>query len=109
MEIFHEEKWGTVCDSGWDTRDAEVACRQLGFQSYGAQAYSVPRVNGSRPFHLAYVNCDGWERSLSSCPANPSSDICTKENSADAAIRCGMRNIVHISMRVHDIIISYVL
>ncbi|XP_072166776.1 scavenger receptor cysteine-rich domain-containing protein DMBT1-like [Diadema setosum] len=59
VEIFHEEKWGTVCDSGWDSRDAEVACRQLGFQSYGAQAYSVPRVvNGSRPFHLAYVDCD---------------------------------------------------
>ncbi|XP_071484721.1 scavenger receptor cysteine-rich domain-containing protein DMBT1-like [Diadema antillarum] len=88
VEIFHEEKWGTVCDSGWDTRDAEVACRQLGYQSYGAQAYSVPRVNGSRPFHLAYVNCDGWERSLSSCPANPSPDICTEGNSADAAIRC---------------------
>ena len=42
IEICFKGHWGTVCHNSWDYRDAEVACRQLGFGSTGRnEVYSV--------------------------------------------------------------------
>ena len=35
VEICYEHQWRTVCDNNWEAEDAQVACRQLGFSSYG--------------------------------------------------------------------------
>ena len=35
VEICVNNLWGTVCDNTWETADATVVCRQLGYSTQG--------------------------------------------------------------------------
>ncbi|XP_022805597.1 scavenger receptor cysteine-rich type 1 protein M130-like [Stylophora pistillata] len=59
VEVYHNGTWGTVCDDGWDVKDANVVCRQLGFSNFYGQ--------GSGPIWMDDVNCQGGETVLSHC------------------------------------------
>ena len=64
-------EWGTVCDDRWDTRDAQVACRQLGYGTDGAIAYSHARFGqGTGDIYLDDLECTGSETSIFYCRNN---------------------------------------
>ncbi|XP_056914235.1 lysyl oxidase homolog 3B isoform X4 [Takifugu flavidus] len=69
VEVQVGSKWGTVCSSGWTTREAMVVCRQLGL------GYAMHAVNETwywdssnvTEMVLSGVKCSGGEPSLSQC------------------------------------------
>ena len=66
VEVLYKGYWGTICSTGWDDKDAQVVCRQLGFNS-GYATVNNSLSLGARPVWLEAVQCDGTEMSLKEC------------------------------------------
>ncbi|XP_062602767.1 macrophage scavenger receptor types I and II-like, partial [Saccostrea cucullata] len=80
VEIYEDGDWGTICDENWDTRDASVVCKTIGF-SYGTP---VVYRRGVKPIVMGNVSCDGSELNIRSCP-HSSAQKCKSRNVAGVA------------------------
>ena len=90
VEVCVNETWGTVCNQGWDNSDANVACRQLGFQPTNASVLPVSLFGvGAGRIWLSNLICSGSEGRLLDC-AHSGVGMSTGCNghADDAAMRC---------------------
>ena len=87
VEIFHDGHWGTICDDAWDINDANVVCRQLGFQQ-ALQAYGgATHGQGNGPIWMDDVACSGSESHIYDCRHRGwGKHDCT--HSRDASVQC---------------------
>ncbi|KAL8599291.1 hypothetical protein ACOMHN_008006 [Nucella lapillus] len=70
VKVFNQS-WGTVCDDGFDTQDAAVVCRMLGFPTGNAQVKqsgSYGAGSSSQKIVLDDLRCTGNENSIFFCP-----------------------------------------
>ncbi|KAK7168555.1 hypothetical protein R3I93_004773 [Phoxinus phoxinus] len=65
VEVLHNGVWGTVCDDSFDTVDALVVCRMLGFQRATQVFTGIP---GTGKIWLDELGCVGNETSIFDCP-----------------------------------------
>ena len=67
VEVRHKGVWGTICDDLWDLRDADVVCRQLGFEGALEAMFSAAFGEGTGQIWLDDMQCKGEETSISHC------------------------------------------
>ncbi|XP_041264157.1 deleted in malignant brain tumors 1 protein-like [Onychostruthus taczanowskii] len=87
VEVLHEGRWGTVCDRGWDLRDAQVVCRQLGCGRALAARGGARYGRGSGQVWLSELTCAGSERHLGQCERRPWGEH-DCEHGEDAGVVC---------------------
>ncbi|XP_019854372.1 PREDICTED: scavenger receptor cysteine-rich domain superfamily protein-like [Amphimedon queenslandica] len=90
VEICSSNSWQTICDNGWGSSDAKVACYQLGFSKNYAYAYANARYGqGYGSILWRYVACSSSESTLFQCSKLNGGYGCTHAD--DASIQCSGR------------------
>lgn len=96
--------WLRICDYGWSSNDAQVACRQLGFP--GVLSYqSAWSPRGSGRFATYNLNCIGDEASLVTCSHSgyyPSAYSCSTTGFDDAGLTCKPNITGNLNIRLVD-------
>lgn len=87
IRILHDGSYGTICDDSFDSNDAKVICRMLGYHGPAVALSNAHFGQGSGQIWLDDLACTGTESDVAYC----GSITWGKQNcqhSEDAGVRC---------------------
>ncbi|XP_052276513.1 uncharacterized protein LOC127875477 [Dreissena polymorpha] len=90
LEVFHNDKWGTVCDDDFDSFEAKVVCRMMGFNGnlfVPIALSSITYGQGTGQIWLDNMMCKGSECSLVHCQTKRWGDH-NCQHSEDIGVDC---------------------
>ncbi|XP_062608857.1 deleted in malignant brain tumors 1 protein-like isoform X3 [Saccostrea cucullata] len=79
VEVYKNNRWGTICGRNWDYRDASVICRSLGYSERGLVVLNSVFGGGTGTIHLNDVQCSGKETGLFNCTYSETSSCSHSE------------------------------
>ncbi|XP_031562352.1 deleted in malignant brain tumors 1 protein-like [Actinia tenebrosa] len=85
VEIQQYGVWGTVCNSHWDIRDANVVCRMLNYKG-AMRVYTAG--GGTGPVWLTRLGCKGDEKDLLNCTHSGLGQTGSCSHGNDAGVYC---------------------
>ncbi|KAH1185555.1 hypothetical protein KIL84_018304, partial [Mauremys mutica] len=91
VEVKHQDQWGTVCDDGWDMKDAGVVCKQLGCGAAINAHRNAHFGAGSGQIWLVNVACRGTESALLHC-GDRRREVYSCDHTEDAGVTCSGKN-----------------
>lgn len=87
VEVFHDGVWGTICKNSWGIEDANMVCRQLGYNG----AIMIPHLAifgpGKGVIWMDRLNCNGDENSITSC-GHAGWGVASRNHRYDASVIC---------------------
>ena len=86
VEVRINDTWGTICDTYWDSSDAKVVCRELGFPGVNYATSDAYFGEGTGPISVTTGLCYGYEESIFNCLQTSGHSNCT--HSDDAGVSC---------------------
>ncbi|XP_043210153.1 neurotrypsin-like, partial [Amphibalanus amphitrite] len=87
VELRYKGIWGTACDDDFDSEDAQVVCRMLGFEGSAVVHDNAKYGPGSGQIWIDQLNCRGNEKSVDECHHLPwGSNNCAHEE--DVGVSC---------------------
>ncbi|XP_060590612.1 deleted in malignant brain tumors 1 protein-like isoform X2 [Ruditapes philippinarum] len=99
VEIRVFNHWGTICDDGFDDREATVICRMLGHRRGGRVIKGGSFGGGSGPIWLDDLECNGTESRIQDCVHKAwGSNNCG--HNEDAAVACLQDTAPNIKVRL---------
>ena len=87
VDVHYQGRLGTICDDHWDSNDAKVVCRMLGFTG-GTAIYGNKVPDGTGDILLDEVSCTGDELSLFACKHNGIGISDCNNHREDAGVKC---------------------
>ena len=109
VEILHNGVWGTICHDYWEMSDANVLCRQLGFEGALVALRSAAYGEGTGEIWLDDVDCKGNEPSIFQC-GHKGWGIRNCDHSQDASVICiPIGNLLKLDVRGINVSAKYLL
>ncbi|XP_042217077.1 lysyl oxidase homolog 2-like isoform X2 [Homarus americanus] len=67
VQVYHEGRWGNICDDEWDEREGQLVCQLLGFPGLEKVTYSGVYGHVKDRYWMDNLFCVGTEKNITGC------------------------------------------